>query len=60
MLELFALIDARIDEHLIELDAMDIHDLMNFESSKWIGIVDNLALAGVCSCSCDGPNCKGT
>jgi hypothetical protein len=53
-----ALIAAKRELFLEELDAVDGRDLMNPEASKWIRVSQHVMRAGHSPCMRDGPACK--
>jgi hypothetical protein len=53
-----ALIAAKRELFLEELDAIDGRDLMNPEASKWIRVSQHVMRAGHSPCMRDGPACK--
>jgi hypothetical protein len=56
--EILALIAAKRESFLEELDVVDGRDLMNPDASKWICISQEVMRAGFSPCLRDGPACK--
>jgi hypothetical protein len=56
--EMSALIAAKKELFLEELDAVDGRDLMNPESSRWMRVSQHVMRAGHSPCLRDGPACK--
>jgi hypothetical protein len=56
--EISALIAAKRELFLEELDVVDGRDLMNPEASKWIRVSQHVMRAGHSPCMRDGPACK--
>jgi hypothetical protein len=56
--EISALIAAKREFFLEELDALDGQDLMNPEASKWMRVSQHVMRAGHSPCMRDGPACK--
>ena len=56
--EIFALIGAKRELYLEEIDAVDARDFMNPEASKWNRISQQVMGAGHSPCMCDGLACK--
>lgn len=48
--EMLALIDAKRDEYMVELDLVDAHDLMDLETSKWTRISERVMAFGYSPC----------
>jgi len=59
MHEMLALVNAKRDEFLEELDAVDGRDLMHSEVTKWTRISGKIMAAGFSSHFQDGTACKG-
>ena len=59
MHEMVALVNAKRDEFLEELDAVDGRDLMHSEATKWTQISEKVMAAGFSSHFRDGTACKG-
>lgn len=56
--EVLALISAKREMFLEELDVVDGRDLMTPETTKWIRISQEVMHAGFSPCLRDGPACK--
>lgn len=56
---MFALMNAKRDEFLEELDVVDGRDLMDSEVTKWALMSEKVMNAGYSSHMCDGTTCKG-
>ena len=56
---MIALVDAKRDEFLEELDAVDGRDLMDSEVTKWSRISDKIMASGFSTHFRDGMVCKG-
>lgn len=56
--EIFALIQAKRDMFLEELDTIDGRDLMTPETSKWMRVSQHVMRAGHSPCFRDGTSCK--
>ena len=57
--EMIALVDAKREEFLEELDAIDGRDLMDSEVTKWSRISDKIMASGFSTHFRDGMACKG-
>ena len=57
--EMIALVDAKREEFLEELDAIDGRDLMDSEVTKWNRISDKIMASGFSTHFRDGMACKG-
>ena len=57
--EMIALVDAKREEFLEELDAIDGRDLMDSEVTKWSRISDKIMSSGFSTHFRDGMACKG-
>jgi hypothetical protein len=57
--EMIALVDAKRDEFLEELDAIDGRDLMDSEVTKWNRISEKITASGFSTHFRDGMACKG-
>ena len=56
---MIALVDAKRDEYLEELDAIDGCDLMDSEVTKWSRISEKIMSSGFSTHFRDGMACKG-
>lgn len=56
--EIIALINAKRDLFLEEMDVVDCRDSMHRDASKWIRISIEVMQAGLSPCPRDGPACK--
>jgi hypothetical protein len=56
--EISTLIGAKRELYLEEIDAIDGHDLLNPDASKWNRVLQLVMRAGQSSCMRDGPACK--
>jgi hypothetical protein len=59
MYEMLALVNAKRDEFLEELDAIDGRDLMHSEVTKWTRISEKVMVARFSSHFRNGTTCKG-
>jgi hypothetical protein len=56
---MIALVDAKRDEFLEELDVIDGRDLMDSEVTKWNRISEKITASGFSTYFRDGMACKG-
>jgi hypothetical protein len=56
--EMLALVDAKREEYMDEIDSVDAHDLMDLDMTKWTRISDRVMAAGYSPCLRDHTMCK--
>jgi hypothetical protein len=56
---MIALVDAKREKYLEELDTIDWRDLMESEVTKWSRISDKIMVSGFSTHFFDGMACKG-